>query len=97
MRHYTRTHITPEAALALADEFFPTIGVLRSSSTPRARGFAGPLGTVTIKIRPEGGHATFIEVSTDQTGESRLDRNVKRYFVRLKRLADPARALEAAY
>jgi len=97
MRHYTRTHIAPDAALALADEFFPTIGALRSSAQPRARVFAGALGTVTIRIRPEGGHATFIEVETDQTGESRLDRNVKRYFVRLKRLAAPARALEAAY
>jgi hypothetical protein len=97
MKHYTRTHVAPDAALAQADEFFPTIGVVRSSSMARQRVFAGPLGTLTIRIRPEGGHATFIEVETDQTGESRLDRNVKRYFVRLKRLADPARALEAAY
>ena len=97
MRHFTRTHLAPAAALALADEFFPAIGVLRSSSMARARVYAGALGTVTMRIRPEGGHATFIEVETDQTGESRLDRNVKRYFVRLKRLADPAWALEAAY
>ena len=97
MRHYTRTPIAPEKALTLADEFFPAIGVRRNSGMPRARVFTGPLGTVSIRIRPEGGHATFIEIETDQTGESRLDRNVKRYFVRLKRLADPARALEAAY
>lgn len=97
MRHYTRTHLAPDAALALADEFFPAIGVVRSSAMARARVYAGPLGTVTLRIRPEGGHATFIEVETDQTGESRLDRNVKRYFVRLQRLADPARTLEAAY
>ena len=87
----------PTRRSALADEFFPAIGVARSSSMARQRVYAGPLGTLTIRIRPEGGHATFIEVETDQTGESRLDRNVKRYFVRLKRLADPARALEAAY
>jgi hypothetical protein len=52
---------------------------------------------MTLKIRPDGGHYTFIEVDTDQTGESRLDRNVKRYFVKVRKAEMPARALEAAY
>jgi hypothetical protein len=30
-------------------------------------------------------------------GESRLDRNVKKFFVRLHRKADPRHVLEAAY
>jgi hypothetical protein len=30
-------------------------------------------------------------------GESRIDRNVKRFFVTLHRKVDPAHALEAAY
>ena len=30
-------------------------------------------------------------------GESRLDRNVKNYFTRLHKLADPAHALSASY
>ena len=39
----------------------------------------------------------FVEVDTDQMGESRLDRNVKRFFVTLHRQADPTHRLEAAY
>ena len=34
---------------------------------------------------------------TDQMGESRLDRNAKRFFVELHRKSDPAHKLEAAY
>ena len=32
-------------------------------------------------MKAEGGHYTFVEVDTDQMGESRLDRNVKKFFV----------------
>jgi hypothetical protein len=52
---------------------------------------------MTLSARPEGGHYTFVEVHTDQMGESRLDRNVKRFFVTLHRKADPSHKLEAAY
>ncbi len=97
MRHFHRTTLAPDAALALADKFFPSIGLPRASAAPRTRGYAGALGALTLRIRPEGGHATFVEVETDQPGESRLDRNVKRYFVRLRRAAEPGRALEVAY
>ena len=97
MRHYHRTHVASEAALALADAFFPAIGVIRTSALPRSRAYSGPLGTMTLRIRPDGGHYTFIEVETDQTGESRLDRNVKRYFVKVRRAEAPSHTLEAAY
>ena len=52
---------------------------------------------MTLSARPEGGHYTFVEVETDQMGESRLDRNVKRFFVTLHRAEDPRHTLEAAY
>jgi hypothetical protein len=45
----------------------------------------------------EGGHYTFVEVHTDQVGESRLDKNVKRYFNGLHRTADPRHLIEAGY
>jgi hypothetical protein len=98
MRHFHRTHLRPEEALAIADEFFPTIGLSGGSaraSDPRT--FSGELGTVTLRARPEGGHYTFIDAVTDQVGESRLDRNVKRYFVKVHRVADPRHELKAAY
>jgi hypothetical protein len=48
-------------------------------------------------VKMEGGHYTFVEVETDQIGESRLDKNVKKFFVQLHRQADPSHALEAGY
>lgn len=97
MRHFHRTSVAPDAVLAEADAFFPTIGLQPTTRGPRARAFAGPLGALTLTVRMEGGHYTFVEAHTDQTGESRLDRNVKRFFVRVHRQADPAHALDAAY
>ena len=97
MRHYHRTHVSPALVLAAADEFFPTIGLSRQSEAARSRVYAGDLGTVKLSAKPEGGHYTFIEAETDQVGESRLDRNVKRFFVRVHRQADPSHGLTAAY
>ena len=97
MRHYHRTHITPESVLQVADEFFPQLNLTRQAAGERSRTFAGELGMAKIVVKPEGGHYTFIEVDTDQVGESRLDRNVKRFFVRVHRQADPAHKLAAAY
>lgn len=97
MRHFFRTHLTPAAAIEAADAFFPALALTPTASAARSRTFAGPLGTVTVSAKPEGGHYTFVEAHTDQMGESRLDRNVKRFFVTLHRQADPAHTLEASY
>lgn len=97
MQHFHRTHLAGEEVLALADAYFPTLGLTAAPPAARSRTFSGPLGTATISVRPEGGHYTFIEAVTDQTGESRLDRNVKRFFVRVHRTADPGHRLAAAY
>jgi hypothetical protein len=97
MRHFFRTHLTPAAVIQAADAFFPTLELKSSAPGPRLRTFAGALGTLTLSAKPEGGHYTFVEVHTDQMGESRLDRNVKRFFVQLHRAEDPSHKLEAAY
>jgi hypothetical protein len=97
MRHFFRTHLTPSAVIQAADTFFPAMQLPAVASQPRSRSYAGPLGTLTLTARPEGGHYTFVEAHTDQMGESRLDRNVKRFFVSLHRQADPAHRLEASY
>jgi hypothetical protein len=97
MRHFHRTHIPAPDVVALADQFFPTIGLRCSLAQERSRTYTGALGTMTLRVRPEGGHYTLIEVATDQTGESRLDRNVKRFFVKVHRAADPSHTLTAAY
>ena len=97
MRHFHRTHITPVQALAVADRFFAQLGLATTETADRARVYAGPLGTLKLSARPEGGHYTFIEAHTDQIDQSRLDRNVKAYFVEVHRAADPTHALEADY
>jgi hypothetical protein len=97
MRHFHRTHIPPDDVLAIADAFFEKLELARGQADARTRSYSGPLGTLALTVRPEGGHYTFIEAETDQVGESRLDRNVKRFFVTVHRSADPRHRLTAAY
>ena len=97
MRHFYRTHLVPTTVLTAADTFFPALELAQTANAARARSFSGPLGTMRLTVRPEGGHYTFVEVETDQMGESRLDRNVKRFFVELHRQQDPSHKLEASY
>ncbi len=97
MRHFYRTHRSPAGVLVVADRFFATLSLALASSTARTRAFSGVLGAMKLSVRAEGGHYTFVEVATDQMGESRLDRNVKRFFVELHRADDPSHTLEASY
>ena len=83
--------------LAAADTFFPSIALAQNTTAPRTRTFSGPLGALKLTVKAEGGHYTFVEVETDQMGESRMDRNVKKFFVALHRAEDPSHELEAAY
>jgi hypothetical protein len=97
MRHFYRSHLAPAEVLALADRFFSEIELAQQTTAPRTRTFSGALGTMKLAVKSEGGHYTFVEVDTDQMGESRLDRNVKRFFVTLHRTEDPSHALDASY
>jgi hypothetical protein len=97
MRHFYRSHMPPADVLVVADRFFTTIGLSLVSTTARTRQLSGPLGTMKLSVRAEGGHYTFVEVVTDQMGESRMDRNVKKFFVEVHRADDPSHSLEAAY
>jgi hypothetical protein len=97
MRHFYRTHLTPAAVIEAADAFFPSLQLAPSASAARSRRFGGPLGTLTLSAKPEGGHYTFVEVETDQMGESRLDRNVKKFFVELHKQVDAKHTFSPAY
>ena len=97
MRHFFRSHLSPHDVLERADAFFPTIGLAASATAARTRTFSGALGAAKLSAKAEGGHYTFVEVHTDQMGESRIDRNVKRFFVSLHRAEEPRHQLEAAY
>lgn len=93
----------PADVMSAADAFFAHLGLATVSAGPRERTYRGVVGTpevpalLKLTVKPEGGHYTFVEVHTDQMGESRLDRNVKRFFVGLHRKDDSRHQLEAAY
>ena len=97
MRHFYRSHSTPADVLVVADRFFNELGFTIVNTTARTRQLTGSLGALKLSVKAEGGHYTFVEVVTDQMGESRLDRNVKKFFVQIHRAEDPSHALEAAY
>ena len=97
MHHYYRSQLKPDQVLAIADSFFPGLQEKPTASGRRTRAFAGPLGALELSIWMEGGHYTFVQIDTDQTGESRLDRNAKKFYVELRRAEDPAYKLTASY
>lgn len=97
MRHFHRTTLPPDQVLEVADLHFGALGLTRGGADARSRAFAGSLGSLRLVVKMEGGHATVVEVATDQVGESRLDKNVKKYFNALHRAADPRHAIEAGY
>jgi hypothetical protein len=98
---FYRTSLDVAVVLAAADAFFtaPPLGLAptKDGGGPRERSYAGALGAAKVRVRSEGGHYTFVEVRTDQIGESRLDKNVKGFFVSLHRTTEPTHALEASY
>ena len=98
---FYRTSLDSADVLAAADAFFqaPPLGLTptKDGGGPRERTYAGALGMAKVRVRAEGGHYTFVEVRTDQIGESRLDKNVKRFFVALHKKTEPTHVLEAAY
>ena len=103
MKHFHRTQLHPDAVCSAADRFFPTIGLRQTAAGQRSRTFDGVVGTpeepvqLSLTVRMEGGHYTFVEVHTTAQGESRLDRNVKKFFVQLRQQMDPRHASSAAY
>ena len=90
MRLFHRTSVGPDAVVETADRFFGALGMRAGGAGPRDRDYDGPLGTMRLAVRMEGGHYTFVEVHTDQVGESRLDKNVKKFFNQVHREADPS-------
>jgi hypothetical protein len=79
MRYFHRTSLPPDDALALADEFFGS-RAQTLATVGRRRTFRHAGGTVTLDVRVEGGHYTLVTVSTDQLGESEVDKLAKRFL-----------------
>ena len=96
MRYFHRTPLSPDAVLAAAKAYFgPRLAPFEEA--PRRLGFRGALGKVTVSAKPEGGHYTFIDVQTDQVGESELDKLAKRFLSEVHQQVEPAHEVRGAY
>lgn len=96
MRYFHRTSLAPADVLADAKSYFGA-RLAPSEESPRRLAFRGALGKVTISARAEGGHYTFIDVQTDQVGESELDKVAKRFLAEVHRRVEPAHEVRGAY
>ena len=96
MRYFHRTTLSPADVLAAARDYFGA-RLAPSEESPRRLGYRGTLGKVTVSARAEGGHYTFIDMLTDQVGESELDRLAKRFLAEVHRKVEPAHELRGAY
>jgi hypothetical protein len=96
VRYFHRTSASPEQVLGAAKAFFGG-HLTPAEESPRRRVYHGTLGRITISARPEGGHYTFVEVGTDQVGESELDKLAKRFLAEVHRLVEPAHEVRGAY
>jgi hypothetical protein len=96
MRYFHRTSASPEQVLDVAKSFFGG-RLAPAEESPRRRAYHGTLGRIAISARPEGGHYTFVEVVTDQVGESELDKLAKRFLGEVHRLVEPTHVPRGAY
>jgi len=96
VKYFHRTSLAPDVVLAQAKAFFGS-RFAPAEESPRRRVYTGALGKVTIAARAEGGHYTFVEVSTDQVGESELDRLAKRFLAEVHKQVEPSHELRGAY
>lgn len=96
MRYFHRTPASPNQVLEAAKAFFGS-RMAPAEESPRRRAYTGALGKITIAARAEGGHYTYVEVSTDQVGESELDKLAKRFLAEVHKQVEPTHELRGAY
>jgi hypothetical protein len=96
MKYFHRTHLSPDAVLACATEFFGS-RLTPVEERPRLRKFSGAIGQVTVTAQAEGGHYTLITVATNQVGESEVDKLAKRFLTVVHTLEKPTHRPIGAY
>jgi hypothetical protein len=96
VKYFHRTSQAPAAVLETAKAFFGS-RMTPAEESPRRRAYASPLGKLIVAARAEGGHYTFVEVTTDQVGESELDKVAKRFLAEVHQRGEPTHELRGAY
>lgn len=96
MKYYHRSSAAPDAVIASAAVYFGG-RLAPTEESPRRRGFAGSLGSISVDVIAEGGHYTLVTVTTDQPAESELDRLAKRFLGEVHCIANPKHELRGSY
>ena len=96
MKYFHRTSLPPELVLEAGKRFFGA-RLAPAEESARRLAYGGTIGRVSLSARAEGGHYTFVEVETDQVGESELDKLAKRFLVEVHRQVEPAHQVRGAY
>ena len=96
MNYFHRSPLAPATAIAEAARFFGA-RLSPTEELPRRRRFVGPIGELTVSADAEGGHYTRVTVSTNQPGESEIDKLAKRFLTLLHTSADPTHRPIGAY
>jgi hypothetical protein len=96
MRYFHRTSIPIDDVLAQADSFFGERAT-RTAGEGGRRAYSHAAGNLTLDVRAEGGHYTTVTITTDQVGESEVDKLAKRFLAVVHTKADPRHAVRGAY
>jgi len=96
MRYFHRMHIPLDDVVAEAERYFGA-GFQQTAAEGRTRTFEGTIGKVTVTVRAEGGHYTLVTVTTDQVGESELDKLAKRFLSVLHAKTHEGHEVRGAY
>jgi hypothetical protein len=96
VRYFHRTHISPDAVMQRAVEFFGA-RLNPAEEGPRRATFAGAIGTLTVTVQAEGGHYTLVTIETNQVAESEIDKLGKRFLTLVHTAADPTHRPIGAY
>jgi hypothetical protein len=96
MRYFHRTSLSVDAALSEADRYFGD-RMSPGAHTDRTRTYASAIGTVALTVRPEGGHYTLITVTTDNVGESEVDKFAKRFLGTVHGIVHKRHKVRGAY
>jgi len=96
MRFYHRTSLPPDDVLAVADQYFATKGTVTNSG-PRSRSVSGPTGTISLEVRPEGGHYTRLTIETDKRFQGENEKIAKGFFTSVHVKAHPGHVARGSH
>ena len=96
MRYFHRTSLPPEDVMKATQRYFGA-RFTPAEEAPRRLAYSGSIGKLRIVVKAEGGHYTFIDIQTDQMGESELDKLAKRFLSEVHQRVEPAHAVRGAY